>query len=254
VRYALVGYGRMGREIEAVASRRGHRLVAVVDPAVSHPLSVPSFRSEAVRRAEVAFEFTAPQAAERNVVALLRAGIRVVCGTTGWSGASPAVRRACRGSGSGAVLAPNFSVGMNLFYRLVAEAARLYGPTGSYDPYVFERHHRAKRDCPSGTALEIARRLSEALGGRKTIVAGRLEGALPAGALHVAGVRAGSEPGLHAVGFDGEHDAVCLEHRARGRTGFALGAVLAAEWIRRRKGIHSFDEVLDDLLRKGGNR
>lgn len=249
-----MGYGRMGREIEAIAAKRGHRLVAVLDPSVSHPLSVPAPRAGALRGAEVAFEFTAPAEAERNVVSLLEAGVAVVCGTTGWDADSAAVRRAARRGRVGAVIAPNFSPGMNLFYRLVGEAARLFGPIGSYDPFVFERHHRGKKDAPSGTALELARRLAEAAPKRRRVWARPLDGALPAGAVHVVGVRAGHEPGLHAVGFDGEHDAITMEHRARGRAGFALGAVLAAEWVRGRSGVHGFEEVLNELLRKGGKR
>ncbi len=252
MKYALVGYGRMGREIEAEASGRGHRLVAVLDPGMPHPLAVDAVRRGGPRGAEVAFEFTAPAEAERNVVSLLGAGVAVVCGTTGWNAGGTPVRRAARRSSAGAVIAPNFSVGMNLFYRVVSEAARLYGRAGAYDPFVVERHHRGKKDALSGTALRLAQVVAAA--GRREIRAGGPEGPVPPGAVHVVGVRAGHEPGLHDVGFDGEHDTVTLTHRARGRSGFAHGAVLAAEWVRGRRGLHSFDDVLDHLLTKGGKR
>jgi 4-hydroxy-tetrahydrodipicolinate reductase len=174
----------------------------------------------------------------------------VVCGTTGWSVGSP-VRDAVEQAGIGAVIAPNFSLGMDLFARLVAEAGRSLGRAGVHQPYLFEMHHSEKRDAPSGTARKLARLLLEVDPRLTTIVEGNPAGALPAGALHVASLRAGGEPGTHCVGFDGEHDRITLTHRASGRSGFALGAVLAAEWVRGRRGVFDFRTVVDALLERG---
>lgn len=248
--YAIVGYGKMGRAIESVAAARGHRLTAVVDP------SAPGFDAIRLDRqglggAALAFEFTTPKAAPADVRALLRAGVRVVCGTTGWTVPRASLSRIAAARRTGAVLAPNFSVGMNLFYRVVEQAARLYGATGLYDAYVREIHHRAKADAPGGTAKLLAARLLEASGRGGRIVSGLPEGPLAPADVHLSAVRAGHEPGTHEVGFDGEHDVVSFEHRARGRAGFALGAVLAAEWLERRRGIHDFKAVLDTLLAGG---
>ncbi len=238
MKYALVGYGKMGRAIDAAARARGHQRVAVVDrkarvTRVSRTIGDASWRGVAV-----AFEFTRADAAKGHVVALLRAGVSVVCGTTGWDATDPEVRRAGRASAAGAVIAPNFSVGMNLFSSLVAEAARRYLAVDAYDPWIVEWHHRAKRDAPSGTARQLAAILKDDV--------------------EVASVRAGHEPGHHLVGFDGPYDAVTLSHVARGREGFATGAVAAAEWLAGRRGVHGFDEVLEDLARgprrRGGRR
>ena len=250
--FALVGYGRMGREIESAASARGHRLVAIVDKSARGRLVRRRIDRSGLGAAEVAFELTEPGAAEANVIDLMNAGVRVVSGTTGWDAGCDPVRRASRACRVGAVLAPNFSIGMNLFYLVVKEAGRIFGSGGLYDPFVTERHHRGKADSPSGTARYLAGLLAEADSRRAGIHEGKPRGTLPPGAVHVASIRAGSEPGVHTVGFDGEHDLVTLTHRTRDRGGFAQGAVLAAEWIRGRGGIHAFDEVLNDLMKREG--
>ena len=226
MRYALVGYGRMGRAIEAAASARGHRNVLVVE----RGSKIPAGKWRGV---DVAFEFTVGDGAAERVASLLARGISVVCGTTGWDAADPALRKAAKGSKAGAVIAPNFSIGMTLFASLVKDAAAAFRSAGGYDPYVVEWHHRGKRDAPSGTA----RRLAGLIDAR--------------GELPVASIRAGHEPGRHVVGFDGPDDVVTMTHEARGRAGFAAGAVVAGEWILGRRGIHGFDEVCRDLVREG---
>jgi len=231
MKYALIGYGRMGRAIESAAGARGHALGTIVDRTAEGKGIARSMSAARWRGVAVAFEFTGPEAARDNVVSALTRGVSVVCGTTGWDAKDKAVRAAAKASGAAAVIAPNFSVGMNLFYTVVADAARRYLGVGGYDPWIAEWHHRAKIDRPSGTALSLAK--------------------LIAPDVPIAAVRAGHEPGRHRVGFDGPHDAVTLEHVARGREGFAAGAVLAAEWLRGRRGVHGFDEVLDALVRGG---
>jgi len=252
VELALIGYGRMGRAIEAVALDRGHEIVAIVDPAAAGARVRPRIDREALSGARVAFEFTSSSSAEPNVIALLEAGVAVVCGTTGWTPGAD-VRRAARRATVGAVVAPNFSIGMNLFYAVVREAARLAGAADLYDPFVVEQHHRAKLDSPSGTAMHLAAIVREAAPSFAEIETGSpSRGTVSARAIHVASVRAGHEPGTHTVGFDGAHDRITLTHAARGRGGFALGALLAAEWIVGRAGLHGFDEVVRDLVAGGG--
>ncbi len=255
MKVAIVGYGKMGREVEAAAVRRGHSVVARVDPGGGADGVARRITRASLRGATVAFEFTAPGSAEANVIALLGAGVAVVCGTTGWDPSSRAVALAARRAGKGAVIAPNFSPGMALFAEVVREAAGRFLGTGGYDPFVVESHHRAKKDAPSGTALKLAGIVASCAPARAEVVAGMPSGAVVRpGAVHVASVRAGHEPGTHTVGFDGAHDAVTLVHRARDRAGLALGAVLAAEWVARRRGIHGFDEVVADWVRAGGGK
>ena len=238
MRYALVGYGRMGRAIEAAAGARGHRLVLVVDRGARRRGVVRSVDAARWKGVDVAFEFTEGEGAAERVAALLAAGVAVVCGTTGWRSDDTAFRRAVKGARAGAVIAPNFSIGMSLFGALVKDAAAAFAAAGGYDPYLVEWHHRGKRDAPSGTALRLSRLVADATGG---------EGREPA----IASVRAGHEPGRHLVGFDGPDDTVTLSHAARGRGAFASGAVVAGEWIVGRRGIHGFDEVCRDLVREG---
>jgi 4-hydroxy-tetrahydrodipicolinate reductase len=246
--YALVGFGKMGRAIDAAAAGRGHRRGPTVDLKARGRGVVRSIAAATWRGVAVAFEFTEPASAKDHVVALLRRGVGVVCGTTGWDASDPDVRRAARGARAGAVIAPNFSVGMNLFYGAVEEAARRYLAVEGYDPWVAEWHHRGKLDAPSGTAGRLAA-IVAAGSPRGARVHGGVPGEpLPRGDVHLVAVRAGHEPGRHVVGFDGPFDAVTLSHAARGREGFAFGAVLAAEWIVGRRGIHDFGDVLDDLV------
>jgi len=247
LKYALVGFGRMGRAIDQQAAKRGHERVAIIDPGAADRGAHAAIGRERLAGAEVAFEFSCGDAAAGNVGALLRAGLSVVCGTTGWQQAAELGAEA-REAGAGLIVAPNFSVGMNLFYRLVREAGRLYGAAGLHDPFIFEAHHRGKGDAPSGTARVLASILLEVDGRLQRVQEGNPPGKLPEGTLHVASLRAGSEPGAHTVGFDGEFDRIALCHSARSRDGFAQGAVLAAEWLRGKRGLHTFDEVVQDMI------
>lgn len=251
MRYAIVGYGRMGRELERIASARGHELVAVVDPSEVGARVAGAISSKALAHAELAFEFSAPSAAEANVVALLALELGVVCGTTGWNAESARVRRALARSRGALLVAANFSLGMSLFARLVEQAAPLFAAAGSYDPFILEAHHRFKADAPSGTARRLGALLLAADPRFGSLQEGNPRGPLGAGSVHVASLRAGHESGTHSVGFDGEHDVVTLTHRSRGRAGLALGAVLAAEWLAGKRGRHDFEEVVEALLSKG---
>jgi len=220
MRLLLVGYGKMGREVDAALRERGHA-------------SVPVGRGEAFPRdCGVGIDFTAPDSVEANVAAALAAGARYVVGTTGWSDRLETVAQVVAARNGGLVHAPNFSLGVNLFYRIVRRTAALLASFPEYDPYVVERHHREKKDAPSGTAKVLARLLEDA--GARDVA--------------ITSVRAGRIVGDHTVGFDSGGDEILLEHHARSRRGFAVGAVLAAEWIATRSGVYAFDAVLDDLL------
>jgi 4-hydroxy-tetrahydrodipicolinate reductase len=235
VKAAVVGYGRMGREVESVLRERGHEAVPV-------PRG-QAYPADAV----VGIDFTKAEAVPENVRRAVEAGSRYVVGTTGWEAHRPDVERQVKGAGSGLVHAANFSLGVNLYYRVVRQAAALLARFPEYDPYLLERHHRQKRDAPSGTARALAATLEKAYGPRLR-AATELGGALPPDRFHVAAVRAGGIVGDHTVGFDSGGDEILIEHRARSRRGFALGAVLAAEWIATRSGVYVFETVLAELL------
>jgi 4-hydroxy-tetrahydrodipicolinate reductase len=231
MKVAVVGMGKMGREVEAALRERGHEPVPVARGA-AFPTGCA-----------VGIDFTRSEAVVDNVRAALAAGARYVVGTTGWHDRLPEVRTLVEQAGGGLVHAANFSVGVNLFYRIVREAAGLMARFPDYDPYIVEKHHRQKKDAPSGTARALGAILENATG-RKAET--QLTGALPDKAIHVTAIRAGGIVGEHTVGFDAGVDEILLEHRARSRRGFAAGSVLAAEWIAGRSGFHTFEDVLDD--------
>jgi 4-hydroxy-tetrahydrodipicolinate reductase len=245
--YALVGSGRMGQAVETEAGRRGHRKVGEFDPGEVGGSTATVLEPALLGRPEVVFEFTEPSAAESNVLTLLEAGLPVVCGTTGWK-PSPAVEAALAASGAGAIVAPNFSIGMMLFSRLAREAGRVLGAAGLHRPWVLEEHHTGKKDAPSGTARRLVELVMEVDPRMRVVQEGNPADRLPEEALQVVSLRSGSEAGTHTVGFDGEYDRITLTHRARSRAGFAIGAVMAAEWLIGRRGLHRFEDVVDSLL------
>jgi 4-hydroxy-tetrahydrodipicolinate reductase len=228
MRVGIVGTGRMGREIEAIAVSRGHDVVWRMGSAENQ--GGEGLTPERVASTDVVFEFTRPAAATANLLALAAADSRVVCGTTGWSQDLPRVAEAFAGGGGALVHAANFSVGVRHFFDLVTRAARLYPPAG-YAAYLTEEHHAEKRDAPSGTARIIA-----------TIV--EMEVGRP---LSVTSVRAGTVPGTHRLVFESPEDEVEIIHRARNRAGFAKGAVWAAERIAGRSGVFEFGQLLKEV-------
>ena len=236
MKVAVVGYGKMGREVAAVLRDRHHEPVMTLKG------------SDFPAGCAVGIDFTQPDAVIANAAAALKAGARYVVGTTGWGDRLEDVRKTVTRAGGGLVHAANFSVGVNLFYKIVRDAAAILSRFPEYDPFILERHHRQKKDAPSGTAKVLAGIVSSA-GGQRPKPVSELEGALPEDSFHISAVRAGGIVGDHTVGFDSGGDEILLEHRARTRRGFGLGAVLAAEWIATRTGFHSFDAVLDDLSR-----
>jgi 4-hydroxy-tetrahydrodipicolinate reductase len=228
---AVVGPGRMGGEVEACLKERGHR-PTLVGRGAAFP-----------KGCLVGIDFTRSEAVLPNLETALAEGARYVVGTTGWEARLGEARSLVARANGGLVHAANFSLGVNIFYRIAREAARLLSAFPEYDPYILEKHHRKKRDAPSGTAKVMAAILESEIPGRKASG----DAALPEGAFHVSSLRAGGIFGEHTLGFDSGRDEILLEHRARSRQGFALGSVLAAEWIVLRRGFYSFEDVLNDL-------
>ena len=215
----------MGRAIAALAPERGWTVVATLGAADMQD----GFTASRLGGADVAIEFTTPDAAPANIRALLAAGCPVVVGTTGWSVALPAIAADVRAARSALLHAANFSIGVNVFQRVVADAARAFGAVPGFDAHLVETHHVAKKDAPSGTAIMLARAASEALGRE----------------IPVTSVRTGSVPGTHEIVFDAPFETVRLEHVARDRRVFAEGALLAARWLHGRTGVFGMQDVLD---------
>lgn len=250
MRIALIGYGRMGHAVEEVAGSAGHEIVARLGSGDNR--DGRGLTEERLGGAEVAIEFTEPESVTANIENAAALGIDLVVGTTGWYDQLDRMRHVIREAGTGLIYAPNFSLGTQVFFRLARLAGRLVDRLQDYDAFVLESHHRHKLDHPSGTA----RRLAEILLAEITTKA-RWEQAPGAGpaqpdALQVGSIRAGENPGMHVVGFDGPDDQIELRHQARGRSGFARGAVLAAEWIRGRRGLYTIDDMLAEKLGRTG--
>ncbi|HEU5261909.1 MAG TPA: dihydrodipicolinate reductase C-terminal domain-containing protein [Gemmatimonadales bacterium] len=227
MRLALLGYGRMARVVEAQARDAGHEVGAVVTSRNAGDAGrlLPGH--------DVAIDFSVPGGVPAHVEACAAAGVPLIEGTTGWHAQEAAVRRLIEDRGGALVYGANFSIGANLFCRIVARAAELFRGVPGYDPFIEEAHHAAKRDAPSGTALMLKDILVRQLG-RSDV--------------SVASTRAGSIPGTHRVGFDSTGDQIMLTHAARSRDGCAAGALLAARWVLGRRGVYTFANVLDDVL------
>lgn len=230
MKLALIGYGAMGRLVESLAKDEGHEVSAVITSRES-ALGVEGL-GEALRGHDAAIDFTLAEAVPANVEACVRAGVPLVEGTTGWKAHEEGVRAAVERGGGALIYGANFSVGVNLFYRVVARAAELFAAF-DYEPFIEEAHHSRKRDAPSGTALRL-----------RELVAAQAEREVP-----VASTRAGHIPGTHRVGFDGLADQIVLTHTARSREGFAAGALVAARWIQGRRGVYEFSETIDEILK-----
>jgi 4-hydroxy-tetrahydrodipicolinate reductase len=232
MKIALIGYGKMGRLIEEVARRQDIEVVARFTRA--QPLRVDEQTRQALGDAIALIDFSTPQAVLENIRAAAALSVNLVIGTTGWHNQIEEARKIVESSNIGMVYGSNFSLGVNLFYQIVAHAAQLFSAFDSYDPFIEEAHHKFKKDAPSGTALVLQKVLANEYGERQ---------------IPVTSARAGYIPGMHTVSFDSAVDTIRLEHTARSREGFAEGALLAAKWIAGRKGFYEFREVLEERLR-----
>ncbi|MBX9602875.1 MAG: dihydrodipicolinate reductase [Bryobacteraceae bacterium] len=220
MKLAIVGYGRMGRMVEALAPAYGFEVIARIDEGGDLGQAAP---------ADAAIEFTTPEAALTNIEALAALRVPIVCGTTGWFQRLEAARSAVERTGGALVYSPNFSVGVHVFARLTELAASLLKDESEYEAWAWEIHHSKKKDAPSGTLLKLL----------EVMRAGGY-----ARAIDSSSSRAGAHPGTHEIGFDSASDTITLRHAARSREGFARGALRAAQWIRGKTGVYEFSEVL----------
>lgn len=243
MRIALIGYGKMGKEVEAAAKSLGHEITGMFH---ADRMLSPETLKEA--QADVAIDFTEPHAVLPNVRVCGKARIPIVIGTTGWENELPKVKGLIAESKIGCVIGSNFSVGVNLFLEIVRQASRAVSAAG-YDAYIVEAHHRAKKDFPSGTALRVSEAVLAGLKSKSRVSSELEQGeAISPDTLHISSIRAGAITGTHTVGFESEEDTIELTHRARSRRGFAMGAVRAAEWIRKREGFYRFEENIHEIL------
>lgn len=236
MKIALVGYGKMGHMIEAAAKAAGHEVVATVDVAAKDastivPVGDGNAVAEAVKKsgAEGVIEFSHPSAVLGNLNALVPLGLPIVVGTTGWAKSEGEIEALLEKTNGVAMRSSNFSIGVNMFYKIVEEAAKIMAEYSEYDVAVWEAHHNQKADSPSGTALEVARRVMLGNKSKTEMVIDAFHERPKANELHVSSTRVGFVPGTHKVFFDSPADTIELTHTARSREGFARGSVVALE-------------------------
>jgi 4-hydroxy-tetrahydrodipicolinate reductase len=227
MRIALIGYGVMGQLVAGLVRKAGDEVGVVFT-------SKESVLAEKLQGHNVAIDFSVGEAVLRNIEACAHAKVPLVEGTTGWKQHEAAAQQIINEHSSAMVYGANFSIGVNVFYRIVKHAAALFAAVDGYAPFIEEAHHNRKRDAPSGTALKLRDLMSEHLGPD----------------IPTSSTRAGHIPGTHRVGFDSEADQVLLTHTARSRQAFASGALLAAHWITGRTGVFEFGEVMEEILNR----
>jgi 4-hydroxy-tetrahydrodipicolinate reductase len=231
MKIALIGNGAMGRLVTEEAKAAGDNVGAVVT-STEKELRADEL-TEQIRNHDVAIDFSVGEAVLRNIEACARANVPLVEGTTGWKAHEETAKQIVIEHSAAIVYGANFSIGVNLFYRIVDRAAALFAAVDGYAPFIEEAHHMRKRDAPSGTALQLRELMAQHLGPE----------------IPTASTRAGYIPGTHRVGFDSEADQVLLVHTARSRRGFASGALLAAHWIVGRTGVFQFSDVIDEIVK-----
>ncbi|MCD6342604.1 MAG: 4-hydroxy-tetrahydrodipicolinate reductase [Spirochaetaceae bacterium] len=269
MKVALVGYGRMGVELEAVLKTRGHEIIRRVDALGNGDVTV--LDSAALEGAEGIIEFALAEGMLERIAIYSAARLPVVIGTTGWESLADKAREIFEAGGNaggktengtktaagakpggtpGAALlrGSNFSLGAHLFFRLTAFAATLINKADEYDAALVEYHHNKKADYPSGTAITAAEGVLASLDRKTHILKDLPDGPVPREALQVASLRVGAVPGIHEMRMDSPADFLTIRHEARGRGGFALGAVRGLEWLRNKQGWHEAEEFIDDLL------
>jgi len=229
MKLALIGYGAMGKLIKTLAEEKGHEIGVVMTDADAG-LSVSEL-AEKLKGVDVAIDFSSADAVRRNVEVCVNARVPLVEGTTGWSDQREEIEKIVRDGNGALVFGANFSIGVNLFYRISDFAAELFAKFPEYEAFIEEQHHSRKKDAPSGTALKLKETVSKHVE-VESIVA----------------TRAGNIPGTHRLGFDAAADQITLEHAARSREGFALGAIMAAEWVIGKKGFYEFGDVIEEML------
>ncbi|MDP4227135.1 MAG: 4-hydroxy-tetrahydrodipicolinate reductase [Bacteroidota bacterium] len=232
---ALIGYGKMGKEIEAVCRERNHHVALIID--VNNPADL---NAENLKNVDVAIEFTTPQTAYNNVLKCFSANVPVVCGTTGWLDNFDHIQQICNEQKQGFFYSSNYSLGVNLFFKLNSELARLMNGFDNYEVSMTETHHVTKKDAPSGTAISLANDIIKNLDRKK-------EWKLDENGKDIISIHAfreGTVPGIHTVKYDSPVDYIEIIHSAKSRKGLAFGAVMAAEFLKGKQGIFGMEDLL----------
>lgn len=233
---AIIGHGKMGREIERILAERGHSVALIIDQD-----NVAELNAQNLEDVDVCFEFTTPDTAAANVRTVLEAGRRVVCGTTGWLSELGAMEQLAMERGGALFYASNFSIGVNMMFRLNRRLAELMNPHAEYDVRIEETHHIWKKDAPSGTAITLAEGIIENLERKSEWVNSKPERSEQ---LEIESFREGMVPGIHTITYTSADDVLTLSHSITNRRALALGAVVAGEYLADKQGVHTMEDML----------
>lgn len=244
MKIALIGYGGMGQAVYKIATEREHEVSVIVDPN-SKKATHEKLMSECLKNCDVAIDFSLAAAVFENAKICKEAGVNLVIGTTGWLDKMDSVRELFENSEVGCLWSSNFSIGVNLYFKIVEEAAKLMDKFDEYDIWGHEIHHYNKADSPSGTAKTLGNILLENIKRKTAIIDEKLDRKRTDNEIHFSSLRGGPVNFAHTIGFDSAADTITISHNARNRDGYALGAVKAAEWVFRKHGFFSMNDFLD---------
>lgn len=247
MKIAITGYGKMGQITEQLAASQGIEVVSTIDPVVKSA-KFKELNEKALAGAEVVIDFTVPDIVLPNIEKYVKYGKNAVIGTTGWYEHLEEVKKKVEKSGIGLVWSGNFSIGVNIFFRIIGHSAALIDKFPLYDIMGYEIHHKRKKDSPSGTMDMIGSILLENIKNKKKIITEKLDRKISEEEIHLASVRGGSVPGTHVVAFDSDVDTIELKHTARSREGLAVGALKAARWIKGKKGFYGIDDMMNEII------
>lgn len=239
---ALIGHGRMGKEVEVVAKEKGLKVAAIFS--ATNNAGGAGLTAASLKGIDVCIDFSTAAAVLDNIAAAASCGKSIVVGTTGWYDRMEQVKQLVKERKIGFLYAPNFSLGVNLFSQLAIDAARLFEKHSDYDVAISEIHHHGKADSPSGTALSLASLMMQTFRRKTEILTANPHRAIKPHEIHVTSTRVGTINGKHTVLFDSEADTIELVHTAKNRRGFALGAIVAAEWLKGKKGFYTMRDVI----------
>jgi 4-hydroxy-tetrahydrodipicolinate reductase len=247
---AIVGYGKMGHEIETVAKDEELNVISTVDPN-STDAKFGQINMESLKNVDICIDFSMPDVVIGNIEKISKFGVNIVEGTTGWYNDLDKVKKIVNDSSIGFIYSSNFSIGVNIFFRILEKTCEMIDKIEEYDILCYELHHKRKMDSPSGTAKTIGDIILKNIDRKSKIVYNKLDRKIMPDELHIGSVRGGYIPGTHVVDFDSEADTIELKHTARSRKGFAIGAVLAAKWLKDKKGFFNIDDFMKNLLTGG---
>jgi|TARA_Y100000310_G_scaffold116452_1_gene115154 4-hydroxy-tetrahydrodipicolinate reductase len=242
---AIIGYGKMGHEIEKIAKAKGITLKTIDS---NNNADYKEINDESMKDIDVCVDFTHPDSVVENIEKISKFKKNIVVGTTGWYDNMDEVKKVIENAGIGLIWSGNFSVGVNAYFKIIENAAKIMNKFDDYDIFVHEFHHNKKADSPSGTAVMIGKILTDNIERKKKIVTEELKRKIESDELHISSTRSGAIPGTHIVGFDSPADTIELKHTARSRQGLALGAVMAAQWIQNKKGFYGIDDMMKSIV------